>query len=158
MENAERAPTTADGDVGDERFSWHPEYRGQSVAEVRQRIHADVAHDQRAYTLAMEGAEEAEHASLSAVIDLEKKWGAYNLDWASADADVLADEIVAFERERDRRRELISYREYRHERAATPPARAIGGMTTGTSNPGIRWGAALVILVIVVVVLLLLLS
>nr|MBA2276947.1 hypothetical protein [Chloroflexia bacterium] len=135
MDQSERMLESAEGDAAGERFEWHPEYRGQSVAAVRQSIRADLGHDQRAYALAIDGAEHAEHASLSTVIDLEKKWGAYNLDWSDADPDTLTEQIVAFERERERRRELFAWREQRRDQTVTPPPRAIGGLTTGTSSP-----------------------
>ena len=144
--------------AGSDRFTWHPEYRGQTVAEVRSSIRADIAHDQRAYHLAMEGAEQQEQAVLASVIDLEKRWGTFNLDWAEADPDVLADEVVAFELERERRQELFSYHEYRRDRTAVPPARAAAGMTTGTSSPGIRWGAIIAVAIVVVLILVLLLT
>jgi hypothetical protein len=146
------------GGAATERFAWHPEYRGRTVAEVRDGIRADLAHDQRAYHLAMEGAEQQEQAALASVIDLEKRWGAFNLDWAEADPDALADGVVAFELERERRQELFSYHDYRRERPTAPPARAAAGMTTGTSSPGIRWGAIIAVVIVVVVILLLLLT
>ncbi len=151
----------AGGAEATERFTWHPNYRGQTVDGARNSIRADLAHDQRAYHLAMEGAEHQEQATLASVIDLEKRWGTFNLDWAEADVDVLTDEVLAFERERERRQELFAYRDYRRERPTTPPARAaagMAGMTTATSSPGIRWGAIIAVAVVLVVILLLLLT
>jgi len=147
----------SDGATPDQ-FIWHPEYRGQLVAEVRSSIRADIAHDQRAYHLAMEGAEQQEQAVLASVIDLEKRWGTFNLDWSEADPGTLADEVVAFELERERRQELFSYHEFRRQRTAKPPARAAAGMTTGTSSPGIRWGAIIAVAIVVVLILVLLLT
>ncbi len=102
-----------------ERFEWHPQYRGRTVAQVSDELRGDLAHDQRAYELTLAGADQREGAALAAVLPLEKKWGAFDLDWAAADPTDLVDRIVTFERERERRRELFSYEAYRRE--ATPP-------------------------------------
>ena len=144
-----------------ERFAWHPEYRGQTVEQARNSIRADLAHDQRAYHLAMEGAEHQEQAALASVIDLERRWGTFNLDWSEADVDALTDEVLSFERERERRQELIAYRDYRQERPTTPTPRSaagMAGMTTATSSPGIRWGAIIAVAVVLILILLLLLT
>lgn len=110
------------GEAGDqvmpERFAWHPQYQGRSVAEVTDELRSDLEHDQRAYELMLAGADQRESAALAAVLPLEKKWGAFDLNWAEADSTDLVDRIVAFERERERRRELFSFDAYRRE--ATP--------------------------------------
>lgn len=93
-----------------ERFTWHPRYRGKTVREVTNEIQTDLARDQRAVALTMEGAEQQEHAVLAAVIELDKKWSTFDLDWATADAAALASTVAAFELERDRQQELFPYR------------------------------------------------
>jgi hypothetical protein len=71
------------------------------------------AADQRQHRLAMEGAEESEQDALASVVSLERKWGVYDFDWAEQDASELARRILAFEQERERRNELITWAEYR---------------------------------------------
>ena len=107
-----------------ERFEWHPEYRGRTVREVTAAIKADLASDQRAVALVMEGADKQESAVLATVVKLERKWGIYDLDWATADATELAERIAAFEQDRERRRELFPYNQYRQDAAAAEAAAA----------------------------------
>lgn len=95
---------------GEERFEWHPEYRGRAVGEVEAELRQSLRSDQRAYALALEGAERHENDALASVLPMERRWGAFDLDWAEADPAALAGRIVAFERERDRHRELFPYR------------------------------------------------
>ena len=116
---------------GDDRFAWHPQYQGQTVAEVRARLLDDLRQDQRAYAITIDGPDENESEILVRVVGLEKKWGPYALDWATADPAAIADRAVAFERERDARRELFPYAEYRDRHA--PVARP-GPATTNTSG------------------------
>jgi len=104
--------------AGEERFAWHPEYRGRTVREVASELEQALRSDQRAFALAMEGADGHENDALASVLPLERKWGAFDLDWAEADAGLLAGRIVAFEQERERRRELFPYGEFRE--AMTP--------------------------------------
>lgn len=96
-------------------FVWHPAYKGKSFAAVRSSLATEIASDQRAYALTLDGAEEHEGDSLTSIIALERKWGPYDLNWAETDPESLADRIIAFERERERRRELIPYAVYRDE-------------------------------------------
>lgn len=107
------------GKAGDQampdRFVWHPQYRGRTVAQVTDELRGDLAHDQRAYELMLAGADQRESAALAAVLPLEKKWGAFDFDWAVADPTELATRIVTFERERERRQDLFSYEAYRRE-------------------------------------------
>ncbi len=107
-----------------DRFVWHPQYRGRTVEQVTEELRRDLEHDQRAYALMLEGADQREGAALAAVLPLEKKWGAFDFDWAVVDPAELANRIVGFERERERRRELISYEAYRQE--STRPAEPAG--------------------------------
>ena len=101
-----------------ERFEWHPRYRGRTVREVEAELRGELVREQRAMAVALEGAEQHENDALATVVRLEKKWAEFDLDWATADATELAARIAAFERERDRRRELFPYGEYRDRLAA----------------------------------------
>jgi len=100
-------------------FTWHPTYRGMTVAAVRLQLVNEIASDQRAYALTLEGAEEHEGDSLQSIIALERKWGPYDLNWAELEPGPLADRIVDFELERERLQEMIPYSEYRESHAAT---------------------------------------
>ena len=99
--------------IDDRRFAWHPTYAGRSLTDVRAEIEKELGRDQRAYALAMEGAEEHEQAVLSSVIELERKWSGFDFGWFEADAAALAERIAAFEWERERRRELFPFDEVR---------------------------------------------
>ena len=145
-----RAPTTADG-----AFAWHPEYKGMTVAAVQAALASEIASDQRAYALTLDGAEEHEGDSLTSIIALERKWGPYDLNWAETDAQQLAARIVAFEQERERRQEMIPYAAYRdrhrgqgssadHAREADPVA------AQRLESPLARGIVVVVLLVIVV--------
>ena len=124
--------------MGEERFAWHPEYAGRTVGEVAAGLRDELGRDQRAYALVLEGAEEREDAALAAVIDLERRWGAYDFGWAEAEPNVVADRIAAFEWERETRRELFPFEEYR--RTAPLPATAPGS-STGGDESGRPWWA-----------------
>lgn len=100
-------------DEDDARFAWHPRYRDRTLREVRAEITQELASDQRAFALALEGAEQHEGQVLASVVPLEKRWGEFDWEWATTDATALGGRIAAFERERDRRRELFPYAEYR---------------------------------------------
>ena len=117
----------------------------------------EIARDQRAYALALEGAEHSEHASLSSVMEIEKRWSLYTFDWVDMDPEVLAGRIVEFELERDRRRELFPYSDYRDmvsPSAATGRAGGRGAAREGTTVPigMVVVGLILAIIVIGIVV------
>ena len=133
----------------EEVFTWHPTYAGKSVAEVRSIVAEDIARDQRAYSLAMEGAEHAEGASLTTIVELERRWSPYDFDWAEMDANVLAGRIVAFEQEREVRQELIPFAEHRSTRGDGPPESA-DRPEPGRSLPIMKIGAAILVLLIIV--------
>lgn len=99
------------------RFTWHPRYAGRLLLDVREEVVRDVSADQRAYALAMEAAEAREDDALASVLRLERRWGPYDLNWADADPEQLADRIVRWEWERERRQELFPFSEVR---AQTP--------------------------------------
>jgi len=100
-------PTTGDG------FVWHPTYTGQSFARVHGDLVENIGRDQRAYQLAMDGAEGSEHDALATVVELQRRWCTYEFDWAETDPRALADRILTFEQERERRQELLSFDDYR---------------------------------------------
>ena len=106
-----------------DRFSWHPEYAGKTVAAVRARLRVELANDQRAYGLSLEGAEHQENAALARVVELEKRWGTFDMGWVETDPDELAARIVAFEQAREARRDLFPFSAYRDEHDP-PPAPA----------------------------------
>ncbi len=107
-------------------FAWHPQYTGRTPDAVRRELADEIARDQRAYELALEGAEHSEHDSLSSVMEIEKRWGSYSFDWADMEPQALADEIVDFELAREQRREMFPYAEYR-ERSDRSSSQALGG-------------------------------
>jgi hypothetical protein len=153
----------ADSDVAgngaDPTFAWHPDYAGKRASEVRAAIEADLRSDQRAYALALSGAEEHESDALQSTIALDRKWGPYDLDWAETDPAALAERIVAFERERERRRELIPYAAWRD--ASTAPGKPLVAAASREPAPGQRaappaWVMAVVVVAIVVLLVLLL--
>jgi hypothetical protein len=120
------------------RFAWHPQYRGQTTAEVRAHLMDDLRLDQRSYAITMDGPDENESEILVRVVGLEKKWGPYALDWATADPATIVDRAVAFERERDARRELFPYAEYRDRHAPvarTAPAASADGDDVPSAAP-----------------------
>jgi hypothetical protein len=102
------------------RFTWHPEYAGRLVADVRQELIADIENDQRALTLALDAAEAREDDALEAVLRLEKRWSPFDLNWAESDPGALADRILAWEWERERRHELFPFSEMRDQEPLPP--------------------------------------
>ncbi len=141
-------PTRPAGEVG-ERFEWHPSYRGRTLGQVRDEVRNELARDQRQLALSLEGADRDENAVLASVVTLEKKWGRFDMDWAEADPDALADRIAAFELERERRRELFPFRPTPAAPTAAPaPATGFGGM------PRIVWAIAVVVVLALVLLLL----
>lgn len=103
------------------RFTWHPQYAGRLVVDVRNELVQEISNDQRALQLALDAAEDREDDALASVLRLEKRWSEFDLDWAEADPGELADRILRWEWERERRQELFPYSEMR-DRAAPPPA------------------------------------
>ena len=103
------------------RFTWHPKYAGRLLLDVRQELVQEIANDQRAMALTLDAAEEREDDVLASVLRMEKKWSPYDLDWVEADPGELADRILAWEWERERRHELFPYAEMR-DRLGAPAA------------------------------------
>jgi hypothetical protein len=104
------------------RFVWHPQYAGRLVVDVRQELMSEIAADQRAYALALEAAEAREDDALATVLRLEKKWSEFDLGWAEADPGELADRILAWEWEREKRHELFPYSEMREQTSLPAPS------------------------------------
>jgi hypothetical protein len=94
-------------------FSWHPKYSGKTFERVRKDLAEEIARDQRSYKLAMDGADQAEHDSLSTIVELERRWSTYEFDWAGSDPDALAQRILNFEKACEREKKEISFAEYR---------------------------------------------
>ena len=145
------------------KFEWHPRYGGRTVREVRNELRHEIERDQRAYGLVLEAADRDENATLATVIELERKWGTFDMDWATASAAELAETVVSFELERERRRELFPHGEHRASRDWLP-ARAAGSGRLGDGDErstiprSWRIVLPLVIAVIVAVVLFLALT
>jgi hypothetical protein len=108
------------------RFTWHPEYAGRLLLDVREELVREIAADQRAYALAMEAAESREDDALVSVLRLEKRWSDYDLGWAEVDPGQLADRILAWEWQREQRQELFPFSEMREAvpQQRVPPAQA----------------------------------
>jgi hypothetical protein len=106
------------------RFTWHPQYAGRTVFDVRQELVNEISADQRALTLTLDAAEAREDDALESVLRLERKWSPYDLNWAESDPGELADRILAWEWQRERRHELFPYSEMRdsHAPATSAPA------------------------------------
>ena len=94
-------------------FEWHPQYAGRSLAQVTRELETEIARDQRSYELALMGAEESEHDALASVVDVERRWSQYSFGWNDVPSAELAQRVAAFEWEREQRREMISWQEYR---------------------------------------------
>jgi hypothetical protein len=146
-----RSSDLATGDT----FTWHPTYAGRPVDQVRRDLAEEIARDQRAYELALEGAEHSEHASLSSVMEIEKRWSVYSFDWADIDPRALADRIVAFELERDRQRELFPYADYRGQQSSQHHGRSAmsDGQRRRIANIGAVAILALIAIIVFVIVL-----
>lgn len=142
--DAERTKSDVTG--GADQFQWHPTYSGRSHEDIRRELAHEIGRDQRAYTLAIEGAEADEHDSLSSVIDLDRKWSDFDLGWAEADPEALAGRIVEFEAERDRRRALIPWREFRD--AGLPVTNQVA---TSAGTAGMPWLWVIIVLIVLII-------
>jgi hypothetical protein len=110
------------------RFTWHPEYAGRLLVDVRQELVQNISSDQRGLALALEAAESREDDALESVLRLERKWSEFDLNWAEADPGELADRILQWEWEREKRQELFPYAEMREQIPApsVPQSRPTG--------------------------------
>ncbi|HYO30288.1 MAG TPA: hypothetical protein VER37_06865 [Thermomicrobiales bacterium] len=137
---------------GQERFVWHPVWRGRTVDEVRAELRERAGRDQRAYALALEGAERHENDALSSVVALERTWGGIALDWPEADPDALAEAMLAAERERERRRELTPMAELRDllpRPGSAPAGDDLPEKSIRLTDPTARLAVLLVVFVLV---------
>lgn len=149
------APTTPETTT----FAWHPEYKGRDADQVMRELAEQVRRDQQGHALALENAEREEHAAFKSIMDYEKRWGDYDFGWSEADPDELARKIVNFELERDRRQEMISWREYRdmESPASSPTDRASGDwrerMTDDQRRKTANGLAAVVVLILAILMI-----
>jgi len=104
----------------DRQFTWHPEYAGQTVSQVRESLEREIAADQRAYDLTLNAAEQREGDALERILPLEKRWGAFDMGWAETDAAGLAATIAEFEWARETRRELFPFADHRATTSSSP--------------------------------------
>lgn len=132
-------------------FHWHPDYAGKSITEVRATLIREITSDQRAYALTLEGAEEHEGDSLSSVIALERKWGPFDLNWAESDPGLVADRVVAFELERDRRQELFPYGDYRRSVTSVSETSLTDPVAAQRLESSVARGIIVLILVLVII-------
>lgn len=106
------------------RFTWHPDYAGRLVLDVRNELVDEITADQRALAMAMDAAEAKEDDALETVLRLEKRWSPYDLNWAESDPGALADRILAWRWQQERRQELFPYSEMRQAVPLPPIAPA----------------------------------
>ena len=107
---------TSSGDIA-ARFTWHPDYAGRTLVDLRAELVDEISADQRAHALAMDAAEANESDALASILALDKRWSDYDLGWAEADPGRLADRILEWRWEQEKRQELIPVSEVR---AAAP--------------------------------------
>lgn len=134
-------------------FEWHPTYRGRTGRDVRDALRDELAGDQRQYRLVIEAADQDEGSVLTTVVGLEKKWGRFDMDWSEADPDALADRVVAFEQERERRRELITYAAYRGDRPSQARAAGPAPDDVPATSRLPRYAWLLIVLVVIALIL-----
>lgn len=111
--------STTPAPESEHRFTWHPDYAGETREELVSRLTDELMRDQRAYAAALEAAETEEHASLSNIIDLERRWSGYHFSWQETEPEDLAEEIADFEWAREQAQEMVSWKDYR-ARAGAP--------------------------------------
>ncbi len=95
------------------RFVWHPEFAGRLLHDVREELINDITSDQKSFELAMEAAEAKEDDVLASIIRLEKRWSPFDLNWAESDPGKLADRILQWYWEQEKRQELFPYSQVR---------------------------------------------
>jgi hypothetical protein len=144
--------TTTASPGGEAGFTWHPVYAGKTYAQVQNELANEIARDQRAYKLAMDGAEASEHDSLITVVELERRWSEYEFDWSEMDAKALAQRIVKFEQECERRRERLSFADYRASGALLEDT-TVQQESSGSNIPVLWIGIGLLVILIVVFLL-----
>jgi hypothetical protein len=108
------------------RFTWHPDFAGRLLLDVREELVNEITADQRSLAMAMDAAEAKEEDALATVLRLEKRWSPYDLNWAETDPGELADRILQWRWEQEKRHELFPFAEIRDAAPARsiPPAQA----------------------------------
>jgi hypothetical protein len=127
-------------------FVWHPVYKGCDVASVRRETIDEIRRDQRAYLLALDGAERDEQSSLQSIMKLDDRWVAYDFGWTEADPAQLADRVIAVALEREKRQEMTPVRELRDSFTPVETAKGVrvdeDSIAHGLSIP--RWAYLLI--------------
>ena len=141
--------TTTAPPGGEAGFTWHPVYAGKTYAQVQNELASEIGRDQRAYKLAMDGAEASEHDSLITVVELERRWSEYEFDWSEMDAKALAQRIVTFEQECERRQERLSFADYRASGALLEDT-SVQQESSGSNIPVLKIGLALLAVLVVI--------
>ena len=116
--------STHDTNPSSQEFTWHPEYAGHSFERVRRTLIDDISRDQHAYHQALEDAEKEEFGAFNSVRELEKRWSEYDFGWFDVPPESLANKIMAFERDRDGRQEMISWQDWKAQSEPLPPVAA----------------------------------
>ena len=101
-------------------FAWHPDYAGRTFESVHRELTDQIERDQRAYHLALENAEKEEFGAFTTVRDLEKRWSDFDFGWFDTPANQVAARILAFEKARDTKQELLSWQAWRSENQSRP--------------------------------------
>jgi hypothetical protein len=130
-------------------FRWHPVYAGRPVGEVRASLQEDIRRDQRAHELAIEGAEISEGASLTTIVELERRWSVFDFDWTELEPAELANRIVVFELAREEREELFAFDEYRRHGGGEQAA-VIAEKSATPALPVMKIGAVILVVLIVI--------
>jgi hypothetical protein len=156
---AQRDPQSS---AGGAVFEWHPQYAGRPVESVTRELGDEIARDQRSYELTLQGAEESEHDALASVVDLDRRWSTFDFGWSESDPHALARKIAAFEWEREQRREMISWQEYRSATGSQPVSAKSAdwreSMSDGQRRTTANVGAAIVLGLIVLVIIFVVIS
>lgn len=95
------------------RFVWHPDYAGRLLLDVRKELVDEITADRKAFELSMEAADAKEADALASVLRIEKRWSPYDLNWAESDPGELADRILHWRWEQEKRQELFPFSEMR---------------------------------------------
>ena len=110
--------------TGSGMFKWHPEYAGKTFDGLHRELVDCIHRDQKAYQQALESAEKEEHGAFNTVRELEKRWSVYDFAWFELKPEHLADKILRFEQEREARREMISWEQWKTQ--SPPTVQTIG--------------------------------
>ena len=102
-------------------FEWHPEYAGKTFDGLHRELVDCIHRDQKAYQNALESAEKEEHGAFNTVRELEKRWSVYDFAWFELKPEHIADKILRFEQEREARREMITWQQWKTESSPTAP-------------------------------------